>query len=61
MHRRHIAIAIAAAVASLALLAVPAGAGAQQGGSRFPTVLLSAKTSGGCCQVSFVIRRFRVR
>jgi hypothetical protein len=59
MHRRLIAIAIA--TASLALLAAPAGAHAQSGGSRFPTVLLSAKTSGGRFQGSFQIRRFRVR
>ena len=61
MQRRHIAIAIATAIASLALLAAPAGAGAQTGGSRFPTVILSAKTTGGRFQGSFVIRRFRVR
>ena len=61
MQRRHIAIATVVAVASLALLAVPAGARAQAGGSRFPTILLSAKTSGGRFQGSFVIRRFRVR
>src|SRR4051794_35831764 len=59
MTRRH--IAPAAAIASLAALAVPAGASAQAGGSRFPTVLLSAKTTGGRFQGSFVIRRFRVR
>src|SRR3954469_19528453 len=59
MQRRH--IAIAAAIASLAALAVPAGASAQAGGSRFPTVLLSAKTTGGRFQGTFVIRRFRVR
>src|SRR3954451_12804275 len=57
MQRRIIAIAIV----SLALLAAPAGAHAQSGGSRFPTVLLSAKTAGGRFQGSFVIRRFRVR
>jgi hypothetical protein len=57
MHRRLIPIAIV----SLALLAAPAGANAQSGGSRFPTVLLSAKTSGGRFQGTFVIRRFRVR
>jgi hypothetical protein len=57
MQRRLIAIAIV----SLALLAAPAGAGAQAGGSRFPTVLLSAKTSGGRFQGRFEIRRFRVR
>jgi hypothetical protein len=59
MQHRH--IAIAAAIASLAALAVPAGASAQTGGSRFATVLLSAKTTGGRFQGSFVIRRFRVR
>src|SRR3954447_9802252 len=57
MHRRLIAIAIA----SLALLVAPAGANAQSGGSRFPTILLSAKTSGGGFKGSFAIRRFRVR
>jgi hypothetical protein len=57
MHHRLIAIAIVA----LALLVAPAGASAQSAGSRFPTVLLSAKTSGGRFQGSFVIRRFRVR
>src|SRR3954454_21222551 len=57
MQRRIIAIAIV----SLALLAAPAGARAQAGGSRFPTILLSAKTAGGRFQGSFVIRRFRVR
>src|SRR3954454_15764508 len=59
MQRQH--IAIAAAIASLAVLAVPVGASAQAGGSRFPTVLLSAKTSGGRFQGSFGIRRFLVR
>jgi hypothetical protein len=58
MPRRFIAIATAIA---LALLVVPVGASAQAGGSRFPTVLLSAKTAGGRFQGSFVIRRFRVR
>jgi hypothetical protein len=59
MQRRH--IAIATAIVCLALLAAPAGASAQAGGSRFPTVLLSGKTSSGRFQGSFVIRRFRVR
>jgi hypothetical protein len=59
MHRRHIAIAIA--LPCLALLAAPATAGAQAGGTRFPTVNLSAKTTSGRFQGSFVIRRFRVR
>jgi hypothetical protein len=57
MQRRLIAIAIA----SLALLAAPTGANAQSSGSRFPTILLSAKTSGGRFNGSFAIRRFRVR
>jgi hypothetical protein len=57
MQRRLIVIAIV----SLALLAAPAGASAQSGGSRFPTVLLSAKTSGGRFHGRFEIRRFRVR
>ena len=61
MHRR-LTIALLAAAASLALLAaVPSGAGAQSAGSRFPTVLLSAKTTQGRFKGSFVIRRFRVR
>ena len=61
MHRR-LTIALLAAAASLALLAaVPSGAGAQSGGSRFPTVLLSAKTTQGRFKGSFVVRRFRVR
>jgi len=59
MHRRY--IALATALVALALLAAPAGASAQSGGSRFPTVILSAKTTGGRFQGSFVIRRFRVR
>jgi hypothetical protein len=59
MQRRH--IAIAAAIAALSALALPALASAQAGGSRFPTVLLSAKTSSGRFQGSFVIRRFRLR
>src|SRR3954447_21415909 len=58
MRRRHIAILT---VIATAMLAAPAGAGAQAGGSRFPTVLLSAQTSGGRFQGSFVIRRFRLR
>jgi hypothetical protein len=57
MQRRLIAIVIV----SLALLAAPAGANAQSGGSRFPTVLRIAKTAGGRFQGSFVIHRFRVR
>ena len=61
MHRR-LTIVLLAAAASLALLAtLPAAAGAQSGGSRFPTVLLSAKTTQGRFQGSFAIRRFRVR
>jgi hypothetical protein len=59
MQRRH--IAIATALLCLALLAAPAAAGAQAGGTRFPTVNLSAKTTSGRFQGSFVIRRFRVR
>src|SRR3954466_9908861 len=57
MQRRFIAIA----TVSLALLAAPAGAYGQSGGSRFPTFLLSAKTSGGRFPGSFQTRRFRVR
>jgi hypothetical protein len=59
MQRRH--IAIVTALVCLGLLAAPGAASAQAGGSRFPTVFLSAKTSGGRFQGSFVIRRFRVR
>jgi hypothetical protein len=59
MQRRH--IAIATTLVSLALVAAPAAASAQAAGSRFPTVNLSAKTTGGRFQGSFVIRRFRVR
>src|SRR3954447_6353799 len=57
MQPRHIAIVIAIVTA---MLAAPAGAGAQAGGSRFPSVLLSAKTARGRFQGSFVIRRFRL-
>jgi hypothetical protein len=57
MRRRLIPIVIV----SLALLAAPAGANAQSARSRFPTVLLTAKTAGGRLQGSFRIRRFRVR
>jgi hypothetical protein len=49
------------AIIAVALLAAPTGATAQSAGSRFPTVTLSAKTSGGRFQGTFVIRRFRVR
>lgn len=53
---------VLAFVMSLALLAAaPAGAGAQAGGSSFPTVFLSAKTAAGRFKGAFVIRRFRVR
>ena len=58
MHRRLIAIVI---VSLAVLAAVPAAASAQAGGSRFPTVTLSAKTASGRFQGSFVIRRFRLR
>jgi len=60
MNRRLTVVLLAAAALAL-LAALPAGAGAQSGGSRFPTVLLSAKTTQGRFQGSFVIRRFRVR
>jgi hypothetical protein len=54
--------ALVAALACVACLAaLPAGAGAQAGGSHFPTVILSAKTTQGRFQGRFVIRRFRVR
>ena len=59
MQRRY--IALATAIVCVALLAAPAGASAQVGGSRFPTVFLSAKTAGGRFEGSFLIRRFRVR
>ena len=50
------------ALVTLALLAAPpSDASAQAGGARFPTVLLSAKTTQGRFQGAFVIRRFRVR
>jgi hypothetical protein len=49
------------AILCLGLLAAPAGAGAQSGGSRFPTVLLGGKTAQGRFQGQFVVRRFRVR
>ena len=46
--RHRLTIVLLAVSRRLALLAaVPAGAGAQAGGSRFPTVLLSAKTTQG--------------
>jgi hypothetical protein len=61
MHRRPIAVALAALASLVLLAALPAGAGAQSGGSRFPTVVLSAKTTAGKFQGRFVIRRFRVR
>jgi len=49
-------------VVCLALLAAfPTGAGAQTGGSSFPTVFLSATTAAGRFQGAFEIRRFRVR
>src|ERR687886_1023378 len=49
------------AILCAGLVAVPAGASAQAGGSRFPTVLLTAKTAQGRFQGRFDIRRFRVR
>src|ERR671933_1132267 len=49
------------AILCAGLLAVPAGASAQAGGSRFPTVLLTAKTAQGRFQGRFDVRRFRVR
>jgi len=61
MHRRLNTVLLTTAVSLALLAALPAGAGAQAGGSRFPTVLLSAKTAQGRFQGSFVIRRFRVR
>jgi hypothetical protein len=61
MHR-HMNAAALAMIAALALLtALPAGASAQAGGSNFPTIFLSAKTTQGRFQGTFVIRRFRVR
>jgi hypothetical protein len=61
MHRRLNAVALATLVALALLTALPAGAGAQVGGSNFPTVFLSAKTTQGRFRGSFEIRRFRVR
>jgi len=58
MNRRLLVIV---AIVCLGLLAVPAGASAQSGGSRFPTVLLTGKTAQGRFQGRFDIRRFRVR
>jgi hypothetical protein len=49
------------AILCLGLLLAPASAGAQAGGSRFPTVLLSGKTAQGRFQGQFAVRRFRVR
>jgi hypothetical protein len=49
------------AIFSAGLLAAPSAASAQAGGSRFPTVLLSAKTAQGRFQGQFEVRRFRVR
>jgi hypothetical protein len=61
MHRR-LNFAFLSALVTLALVgALPACAGAQSGGSPFPTVSLSAKTTSGRFQGRFVIRRFRVR
>jgi hypothetical protein len=57
MNRRLLIVTIA----SLGLLAAPASASARSGGSRFPTVLLSAKTAQGRFEGRFDIRRFRVR
>lgn len=58
MHRR---LPLIVAILCAGLLAVPAGASAQAGGSRFPTVLLTAKTAQGRFQGQFDVRRFRVR
>ena len=58
MNRRTLVIV---AIFGAALLAAPAGASVQAAGSRFPTVLLSAKTAQGRFQGRFEIRRFRVR
>jgi hypothetical protein len=57
MNRRLLVIA---AILCLGSLAAPSGASAQST-SRFPTVLLSAKTAQGRFQGRFDIRRFRVR
>lgn len=58
MNRRPLLIV---ALLCAGLLAAPAGASAQSGGSRFPTVRLSAKTAEGRFQGRFDVRRFRVR
>jgi hypothetical protein len=58
MNRR---ILLIVAIVSAGVLAAPTGASAQAGGSRFPTVLLTAKTAQGRFQGRFEVRRFRVR
>lgn len=58
MNRRLLVIV---ALVCLGLASAPAGATAQSGGSRFPTVLLTAKTAQGRFQGRFDVRRFRVR
>src|SRR3954447_23936911 len=58
MNRRLLVIL---AIVCLAALAVPAGASAQSAGSRFPTVLLRARTARAPCRGCFAARRFRVR
>jgi hypothetical protein len=61
MHRRLRAVSLIVLLSLVLPAALPAGAGAQTGGSRFPTVILSAKTAFGKFQGRFVVRRFRVR
>jgi hypothetical protein len=53
---------ILTAIVSLALVGIaPASASAQAGGTSFPTVFLTAKTSSGQFKGVFEVRRFRVR
>jgi hypothetical protein len=61
MHRHLIAIALVALLALALPAALPAGASAQAARSRFPVLVLSAKTTSGKFQGRFVVRRFRVR
>jgi hypothetical protein len=61
MHRRLIAVALVALLAIALLTALPGGASARTGGSRFPVVILSAKTVSGKFHGRFVVRRFRLR
>jgi len=61
MHRRLIAVALVALLALALPAALPAGANARAGKSRFPVLALGARTTSGKFQGRFVVRRFRVR